>query len=315
MKANRRVTAPFPGVLVLITSMLLVAADAGAQRGGIRGRVVDEHGDPLEGVEVLFELVDGARPLKTKTNAKGQFVKAGLRLGDYRITCSLEGYEVVVLQVRISFGRPQTLDDVVLAKLPEGTLTETTHRQAQDALDAAAAASEGEDHQAAIDSLKKFLELVPDSAEAHFNIAASYEKMGDAENALSYYQKAVELNPELFDAWVAIADLYSKQKKWKEGMAALEKALEIRPGEPLLRFNYGAYAFNAGDMALAQESFQELIELNPDYAMAYYQLAMVMVGQGKNDEAIPHFEKYLELEPEGANAATAQGILEQLKKN
>ncbi len=37
--------------------------------------------------------------------------------------------------------------------------------------------------------------------------------------------------------------------------------------------------------------------------------------QGENEAAILHLEKYLELEPEGPQAATATGILDYLKKN
>ena len=47
--------------------------------------------------------------------------------------------------------------------------------------------------------------------------------------------------------------------------------------------------------------------------LAHYQLGMVNVNKGANEEAIAEFEKYLELEPEGANAATATSIINHLK--
>jgi len=42
---------------------------------------------------------------------------------------------------------------------------------------------------------------------------------------------------------------------------------------------------------------------------------MIFVNQGDNAAAIPHLEKYLELEPEGREAASVKGILDYLKNN
>ena len=100
-----------------------------------------------------------------------------------------------------------------------------------------------------------------------------------------------------------------------EAKTALKEALELRPGDPVVLFNYGAYSMNSGDPATAETVFAELVELKPDDALAHYQLGMVKVSLAKNDEAIEHMKKYLELEPEGANAATAQQILDTLSKN
>lgn len=297
----------------ILALMLVVAGEASAQMGGVQGKVVDENGNPLEGVEITLELKGGGRIIEVTTNAKGDFAKGGIRPGTYTITYSLDGYEEARGEIQITMGRPEYMGTLTLAKLPEGTLTEEAHERAQQALVEAQAASGEKDYQATIESLKEFIELVPDSAEAYFNLAAAYEQIGDSENALVNYQKAVELKPDLYDAWVAIGEIYSSLKKWREGMDALGKALELQPNQTVVRFNYGAYAFNAGDMGAAQEAFEKLIESNPSHAMGHYQLGIVMVSQGQNEEAAVHLEKYLELEPEGANAATAKELLNTLK--
>lgn len=305
----------FRTFLALMTLMLLVAGEASAQNAGVRGRVEDENGQPLEGVEIFLEKKGGGRTAKVSTNAKGEFVKAGLRVGTYKITYSLEGYETALSEFKVSFGAPRDLGTMTLPKLPEGVLGEKAAKAAQQHLDAATEASGKEDHQATIESLQKFVERVPDSGEAYYNIAAAYEKLGDQENALSNYRKATELRPNLYMAWVAMGTIYGAQEHWQEGMAAFEKGLELKPNELVVRFNYGVYAANAGDDEKAQQAFEKVTEIDPDYALAHYQLAVVIMSQGKTDEAVPHFEKYLELEPEGAYAAAAKQILESLKKN
>ncbi len=54
--------------------------------------------------------------------------------------------------------------------------------------------------------------------------------------------------------------------------------------------------------------------MKPDHADAHYQMGMAFVNQGKLAEAVPMFEKYLELAPDGQFAATAKGILSSIKK-
>ena len=72
---------------------------------------------------------------------------------------------------------------------------------------------------------------------------------------------------------------------------------------------------NSGDFPKAREAFEKLLSFDPNHAAGRYELAMILVNQGENDAAVPHLEKYLELAPEGSQAAAAKGILDYLKKN
>jgi tetratricopeptide (TPR) repeat protein len=71
---------------------------------------------------------------------------------------------------------------------------------------------------------------------------------------------------------------------------------------------------NAADLATAEVAFRKVLELDPAFADAYYQLGMVNVNKGANAEAITELEKYLELAPDGPNAAVATGIINHLKQ-
>jgi TolA-binding protein len=57
-----------------------------------------------------------------------------------------------------------------------------------------------------------------------------------------------------------------------------------------------------------------VIFMKPDHADAHYQLGMANLNEGKLPEAAAMFEKYLVLAPDGPYAATAKGILSQIKK-
>jgi Flp pilus assembly protein TadD len=71
---------------------------------------------------------------------------------------------------------------------------------------------------------------------------------------------------------------------------------------------------NAGNMEKAVGAFEKVLELDPNRAEAHFQLGMIAVSQGRNEDARRHLETYLTLAPEGAQAATARSIVDTLAK-
>ena len=56
------------------------------------------------------------------------------------------------------------------------------------------------------------------------------------------------------------------------------------------------------------------MELKPDFADAYYQMATILISQNKVPEAKTALEKFLALAPEHEKAGIARQLLEFLKK-
>ena len=78
---------------------------------------------------------------------------------------------------------------------------------------------------------------------------------------------------------------------------------------------------NTGNVDGAIQAFTKAIDVNVNFANAYYQLGMALVGKAKtlpNGTVIPAagtieaFQKYVELEPNGPFVAGAQGMLSGL---
>jgi Tfp pilus assembly protein PilF len=55
------------------------------------------------------------------------------------------------------------------------------------------------------------------------------------------------------------------------------------------------------------------VEAKPDFAIAHFWLGMASFNLNKKAAAKEHLEKYLELDPNGAEAATAKEILPLVK--
>jgi len=73
-------------------------------------------------------------------------------------------------------------------------------------------------------------------------------------------------------------------------------------------YNLGLAAFEQGNYRQAVRHFQRSLELNPNIARTHNELGMCYLNLGEHERAIQHFERTLELEPNFADAHNSLGI-------
>ena len=300
---------------VLAVVCILSAAEAFAQRGAFRGKLIDEQGNPMEGVVCRAEL-DGGGGRETSVTSKknGEFVKAGLQVGNYVVTCEKEGYRPLPLGASVSSSEQADLGTNTMYLLAPGELSEKDHARAQELLEKFNLSSSSDDHQGTLESLFELDKMLPDNAEVQFNIASTYEKLGDPDKALEYYGKSTTLKPDFYEAWLAVADIQGKKKAWPDAASAMKKAVDLKATDPIVLFNYAVYAENAGDVAAAETAYAKTLELDPSRATAHYRLGLIAVNKGDNDAALGHFQKFLEIAPTDPQAEAAKQVIEALKQ-
>ncbi|MCY4535042.1 MAG: carboxypeptidase regulatory-like domain-containing protein [Bryobacterales bacterium] len=141
------------------------------------------------------------------------------------------------------------------------------------------------------------------------------------EEAIATYRKAIELEPDpAYHNNLGL--LLIRLQRVDEGSAELEKAAQMAPDNAgTYYFNLGATMVNTGNTQGAIDAFRKATTAQPDFANAYYQLATVLVGtaQMKEDGSIipaegtvEAYQKYLDLDPQGPYAASAQAMVQSL---
>lgn len=142
-----------------------------------------------------------------------------------------------------------------------------------------------------------------------------------ASDAIDAYHKAIALKPDpAYHNNLGL--LLVRLQRIDEGKAELEKAAQMSPENAgTYYFNLGAVMVNTGNTQGAINAFTRATEAQPDFANAYYQLATVLVGtaQMKDDGSVipapgtvEAYSKYLELDPTGPYAASAQAMVQSL---
>ncbi len=298
-------------LISFLVLVLLAAAPALAQRGMVRGQITDPDGNPLEGVEVSFELADGGGAATTaSTNDDGRFTKPGVRLGNYRVSFELEGYEP--LQVFVTVGSAPALIDQVMNPLPEGVLSQRQAAEADFHLQEGNAAMAAADFERAAEAFRGFLALVPDSGAAWFNLGSALQRGGDQAQAIEAYEKAAELDPQMRQGLLSVAGMYGGMQDWERAMATYDRVLDLIENDAVTLFNYAVFASNAENDGVAADFFVRATTVNPDFAVAYFQLGMLKYRIEDYGAARAAFARYLELEPESPQAETVKNLMEGL---
>jgi tetratricopeptide (TPR) repeat protein len=167
---------------------------------------------------------------------------------------------------------------------------------------------------AAIAALEKERINSPEQEEVLENLASLYLSTEQADKAQEVLTEVRALNPENTNAALLMADLYNSQGKSAEAEEVYRQILELNPGQQdVIWYNIGVNAYNAGNRAEAATAFEKSLDANKKNPDSHKMLGYTLVGLGKIDEAIPHFETYLKLE-KGPEAQQVQAFLDQLKK-
>jgi tetratricopeptide (TPR) repeat protein len=182
-----------------------------------------------------------------------------------------------------------------------------------------------------------------DPAVTAYNEGAGLSNSGDSAGAMAKFQEAVTLKPDLTAGWMALAKVAVKEKKYQVAIDAAKKALEVddedsdmwlalyqsytalgdkanaaiaekkMPANASKLFNDAAKLINEGKDAEAETSLKRAVAVDEKFGIAWYELGMIYVRAGKSAEAKEALNKYLALEPNGKDAATAKEMIGYLQ--
>jgi tetratricopeptide (TPR) repeat protein len=298
----------------ILAALLLLGADARAQTGTARGKVVDEQGQPVPDAKVTIEFQGGVtRKFEVKTNQKGEYIQVGLAPGTYKFTVNKEGHRGSFLDEKVNLGDPTVIPDLKLmaaaaatAKAAEGIsgpFAAATNLTREGKLDEAEAA------------FKEILTKYPSVPEVHYNLGYIYSQKKDWAAAEAAYQKAAELRPGYVDAWMALHRVYMESGQKDKAADVMKQAVATNGENPTVQFNLGVAYLNAQQLDEAEAAFQKVQTLDPSNVEVLYYLGTIAINKGKTADCIALMEKYLASSPKNAqNVATAQGLVAALKK-
>lgn len=156
------------------------------------------------------------------------------------------------------------------------------------------------DRMSALDCMKSALEVNSMFVPAHEHIVALYNEMGmkDEANKAAKSYEAARVGSQGEEHFRAGTQAFFRGS-FQAALVEFNKSIKINPGNPSPYSNAGYIYYDMGDYMRAFEYQKRALDIDPDFANAYYGMALVYKKWGDPVLARKNWEEYLRLEPAG----------------
>ncbi len=320
---------------------LSLSAPLFGQTGGLRGTVTLQDGSRCVKCTVSIDRLDVKGNYKVKTDKKGHYVYIGLPIGSFKVTVyDPTGKELWYFNgVHVGMGDPTPLDF---------NLPKEMKRAAQANPQAAQQSQKEEKEAKKFAGLKQFYnqgnalygqkdyagaaaafeKAVPYAAGKNLpvilsRLADSYHMAHLNDKAVATYQKVLQLTPDDATIYNNLGNVYAGMGNSAAAEQSFQKAASLDPTHAAMYyFNLGAIMYNQGKMDQAATAFKKAVSIDPKYAEAYYLEGQALMSKATMSAGgkvsapagtLAAFKKYIELAPNGPDAAAAQGMIQTLE--
>lgn len=199
-----------------------------------------------------------------------------------------------------------------------------------------------DDTRAAVEKIKRALEIYPDYFDAEWMLGNAYERLGETELAIASYRRAEKLDPSSALPHQSLGELYERKEKYTEALEEFKKAIESSPDE-IAPYIYSSWVYiNMDELDEALGVSRKALEVDPHnkvvlnnigliyqkmeefdkaeaaykkailedytYISPYQNLGLVYAIQGRYAESIDQYKQVIEIDPRNAAAYYNIGI-------
>jgi len=142
---------------------------------------------------------------------------------------------------------------------------------------------------------------VPEPARKEYDSGQHALENRDLDGGIAHLRKAIEIHDQFPQAYTLLGMAYNEQKKWKDAQGSLEKAIQQDPKSVVAYFYLGATLNQEKDYPDAAKALNQGLQINPnapDAPGAHYELAFATFSQGNWKDAEPHAAKAIVMQPD-----------------
>lgn len=145
--------------------------------------------------------------------------------------------------------------------------------------------------EASISSFQIAYTLAPKEIDIYISLGSAFYDTEDYENALIVYRRALELEPRNAKIHCNLGYLYWGMGELTEAIKEYNFSIEFDPQYDIAHNNLGViYLDDLAHINKAKECFEKAIEINPNYALALYNLGRTLSIKGEKIEAAKYYQ-------------------------
>ena len=297
-----------PVLVVLVFSFAFSQGYKG--KGKIKGTVIDQDGNPVEGVTIKFYCQRAASGFEVTTDAKGKWRAFYIRGGPYDIDLEKSGFMPKHISRNISEYNKNPDMEITITRIEGMVLTEQLRKELQsgDTL------YDEEKYEEAIQVYNSIVEKFPEAHILYRNIGNCYFRMEDYEKAEEFYLKVLEKEPDDHEALLGIGNTYANRDQNDKALEWYNKIDFEKISDHMVLYNIGSNFYQQGKHQEALKYYRKAVQLKGDFLDALYQLGLVNLTLGNNQEAIDVFDEYLKNDSDSGRADQVRNFVAFLKK-
>jgi tetratricopeptide (TPR) repeat protein len=139
---------------------------------------------------------------------------------------------------------------------------------------------------------EKLVELYPEDARAHDNLANHYTAKQEYGSAIQEYQKAIELDPQYSPAYNSMGYAHRSLGQFEEAEKAFKQYIDLIPDDPNPLDSYAELLMKMGRFEESIEAYEKALAIDPQFPGSHLGIAANLMFQEKHEDAIARLEEY-----------------------
>jgi tetratricopeptide (TPR) repeat protein len=160
----------------------------------------------------------------------------------------------------------------------------------------------------AVEAYAKAIRSKTDYAEAYYGMGEAYAEVGREGDAIAALERAVGFKPDFAEALFGLSGLYFKAGRLSDALDAARRTVRLRPDFAEAHANLGAACIALGAYRDAEDALTRSVKLRPE-GRVYQQLGFALYHLGKLEKAAAAYKRATLLEPDSALARYNLGIV------
>lgn len=156
--------------------------------------------------------------------------------------------------------------------------------------------------------LQRAVALSPNTASLHYQLGTTLGAMNDRRASLRSLEKVVQLDPSFSDGWIQLIETHKLMGQRDAADRALTSGLAYNPKSPGLHLERGRRLAADKRYDEAVVHLNRSIELRPEEAEAYVEIAKIYFAQEQLERAGAELERALKAEPANPVALTTLAL-------
>jgi len=321
---------------LLIAGAALVTATSSIAAQQIQGQVrYAETGQPVFSIPVHCDGTGGNSQQMTDRNGKFDF---HVSPGHYTVYIHVPGYRDEQRSLDLTDTQSNEYVDIRLrddgsakAKPGSGNTSEADPnipakaREEFDKGEAVLSGGKKEQLEEAAQHYEKAVTLYPNYLQAQLKLGTTYMDLQQWDKAEKALRRTIEIDPKAANAFFALGEVYLRQKKYDQAEKVMQDGLAIETHSAQAHLTLARVYWEkvAGVKDEAQwrppleksyEEVKQALILDPNLAAAHLLKGNLLFKVRRAPDALPEFEEYLRLDPNGQFADQTRALVEKIKK-